>query len=64
MLQKGRPLLLHRQNVGRELEKLTKTGHLEKVNSVDEECFAPQGVINGKSDKFGENCTRTKVTVA
>ena len=36
--QKARPIPLHSQeDVGRELEKLIKTGHLEKVKHVDEE---------------------------
>ena len=34
--QKARPVSLHLQeDVGRELEKLIRTGHLEKINDVD-----------------------------
>ena len=34
---KSRPVPLHQQgNVGRELERLIKVGHLEKMNDVDE----------------------------
>ena len=37
---KARPIPLHSQEVvGRGLEKLIKTGHLEKVKHVDEDCF-------------------------
>ena len=50
--QKARPIPLHLQrDVGRELEKLRKTGHLEKVKDVDEECFVSPVVITVKSDK-------------
>ena len=38
--QKARPIPLHLQEaVGKELEKLIKTGHLEKVKLVDEDCI-------------------------
>ena len=54
--QKARPIPLHLQeDVGRELEKLIKTGHLEKVKHVDEDCFVSPVVItvkNGKSVKI------------
>ena len=50
--QKARPIPLHLQEeVGRELEKLIKTGHLEKVKHVDEDCFVSPVVITVKSDK-------------
>ena len=50
--QKARPIPLHLQeDVGRELEKLIKSGHLEKINDVDEDCFASPVVITVKSDK-------------
>ena len=50
--QKARPIPLHLQeDVGRELEKLIKTGHLEKVEHVDEDCFVSPVVITVKSDK-------------
>ena len=52
MKQKARPIPLHLQeDVGRELEKLIKTGHLEKVNNVDEDCFVSPVVITVKNDK-------------
>ena len=50
--QKARPIPLHLQEeVGRELEKLKQTGHLEKVKHVDEDCFVSPVVITVKSDK-------------
>ena len=50
--QKGRPTPLHLQeDVGRELEKLIKAGHFEKINNVDEDCFVSPVVITVKNDK-------------
>ena len=50
--QKARPIPLHLQeDVGWELEKLIKAGHLEKVNNVDEDCFVSPVVITVKNDK-------------
>ena len=50
--QKARPVPLHLQeDVGKELTKLIRTGHLEKVNDVDEDCFVSLVVITIKSDK-------------
>ena len=49
--QKARPVPLHLQEVGRELEKLKKTGHLEKINDVDGDCFVSPVVITVKNDK-------------
>ena len=50
--QKARPIPVHLQeDVGRELEKLIKAGHLEKVNNVDEDCFVSPVVITVKNDK-------------
>ena len=50
--QKARPVPLHLQkDVERELERLIKSGHLEKVNNVDEDCFVSLVVITVKSDK-------------
>ena len=39
------------QNIGRELEKLIKGGHLEMVNNVDEDCFVSPVVRTIKNDK-------------
>ena len=51
-MKKAGPIPLHLQeDVGRELEKLIKAGHLEKVNSVDEVCFVSTVVITVKNDK-------------
>ena len=50
--QKARLIPLQLQeDVGRELEKLIKSGHLEKLNDVDEDCFVSTVVITVKSDK-------------
>ena len=50
--QKARPIPLQLQEVvGRELEKLMKSRHLEKVKNVDEDCFVSPVVITVKNDK-------------
>ena len=50
--QKARPIPLHLQEaVGKEIEKLTKSGHLEKVKHVDEDCFISPVVLTVKNDK-------------
>ena len=46
--QKARPVPLHLQDIGRKLEKLIKSGHLEKLNDVDEPCFVWPVVITVK----------------
>ena len=52
MKEKARPIPLHLQEeVGKELEKLIKTGHLETVKHVDEDCFVSPVVITVKNDK-------------
>ena len=51
--QRARLIPLHLQeDVGRELEKLIKFGHLEKQNDVNEDCFVSPVVITVKSDKL------------
>ena len=51
--QKARPVPLHLQeDVGRELEKLIKSGHWEKTKKVDEDCFVSPVVITVNSDKL------------
>ena len=58
---KARSIPLHfQEDVGRELEKLIKSGHLEKINDVDEDCFVSPVVITVKSDKSSENSARFK----
>ena len=50
--QKATPVPLHLlEDVGKELEKLIRTGHLAKINDVDEDCFVSPVVITIKSDK-------------
>ena len=55
MKQKARLIPLHLQEVeevvGRELEKLSKSGHIEKLEDVDEDCFVSPVVIIVKNDK-------------
>ena len=69
--QKARQVPLHLQkDVERELERLIKSGHLEKVNNVDEDCFVSPVVITVKSDKsvkialdsrkLNENCIKMR----
>ena len=59
--QKTRPVPLPlKEDVGRELEKLIKTGHLEKINDVDEDCFVSPTVITVKIDKSQNETTHAK----
>ena len=59
--EKARPRALHLQKfVGKELEKLMKVGHLEKLIEVDKDCFVSTVVItvnNDKSIKLALNST-------
>ena len=50
--QKGRPVPIHFQkNVRDELEKLIKSGHIEKADETTENCFISPAVITIKKDK-------------
>ena len=50
--QTARPISLHLQeDIGRKLEKLIKSGHLEKIKDVDEGCFVSPVIIAVKRDK-------------
>ena len=50
--QKARPIPFHLQEaVGKEIEKLVKSRHLEKLKHVDEDCFVSPVVITVKSDE-------------
>ena len=54
MQQKGRPILIHLQPaLGREIEKLKRTGHIEKAADIDKNCFDRQAIltITVKKDK-------------
>ena len=56
MKQKARPIPLHLQeDVGRELEKLRKSRHLDKVKDVNEYCFVSPVVITVKVYGIGKN---------
>ena len=48
--QEARPVVHLQEDVGRDLERLMKSGHLEEVNDVDEDCFVSTVVITVKSD--------------
>ena len=49
--QKTRPIPVHLQEaVGKEIEKLTKSGHLERVKQV-EDCFVSSVVTTVKKEK-------------
>ena len=57
-------------SVGKELEKLIDSGHSEKINHVDEDCFVPPVVITVKKDrsvkialdsrKLNDNCIKIR----
>ena len=50
--QKGRPIPIHLQeSVGKEINKLKESGHLEKATGIDENCFVSPAVITVKKDK-------------
>ena len=50
--QKVRPIPIHlQQSVEKEINKLTKQGHIEKANNIDENCFVSPAVITVKKDK-------------
>ena len=50
--RKARPLPIRLQEaVGKEIEKLTKFGHFERVKQVDEDCFVSSVVITIKNDE-------------
>ena len=54
--QKARPVPAQENN-GREFKKLFRTGHLEKINDVDEDRFVSPVVITVNSDKLEKNRT-------
>ena len=55
--QKGRPVPIHVQkSVREELEKLIKSGHLEKADEITENCFISPAVITIKK-QIPQNCT-------
>ena len=50
--QKRRPIPIHlQQSVEKEINKLTKQGHIEKANNIDENCFISPAVITVKKKK-------------
>ena len=57
--QKGRPIPIHlQQSVGKEMIKIMKQGHIEKVNNIDENCFFSPAVITVKKGLVGKDCIR------
>ena len=69
--QKARPVPLHlREDEGRELQNLLKSGHLDKVKDVDEDCFVSPVVITVisvksmkitlDSRKLNDNCIKMR----
>ena len=69
--QKARPIPYHLQDpVKNEIERLVKSGHLERLEGVDEDCFVSPVVITVKKDKsvkialdsrkLNENCIKKR----
>ena len=49
--QKGRPTPIHlQQSVEKEINELTKQGHIENASNIDENCFVSPAVITVKKD--------------
>ena len=72
--QKGRPVLIHFQNIVKnEFKKLIEKGHLEKADKTTENCFVSPAVITIKKDKsvkialdsrkLNESCIKRKATM-
>ena len=50
---KARPTPYHiQQDVKNELDRLIKSGHLERLETIEEDCFVSLVVINVKKDKI------------
>ena len=50
--QKAGPIPYHvQQDVKHELDRITKSGHLEKLETIEEDCFVSPVVITVKKDK-------------
>ena len=62
--QKSAPITIHLQDaVGKELKKKIKSGHIEKTNDIDENCFvSPAGIIvkRDKSMKIARDSRKLK----
>ena len=62
MQQKGRPIPIHQQPaVGKEIEKLTENGHIEKATDIDKNCFVSPAVIKRQNDKNVKNDKTIKI---
>ena len=49
--QKARAIPYHLQDVKNELDRLVKSGHLERLETIEEDCFVSPVVITVKKDK-------------
>ena len=50
--QKARPIPYHlQQDVKNELDRLIKSGHLERLETIQEDCFLPPVVLTVKKNK-------------
>ena len=50
--QKARPIPYHlQQDVKNELDRIIKSGHLERLETIEEDCFVSSVVITVKKDK-------------
>ena len=50
--QKARPVPIHLQDaVGKEIDRLIKSGHIEKANDLNDDSFISPAVITVKKDK-------------
>ena len=73
--QKGRPLSYHLQkDVKNELDRIIKSGHLERLETNEEDCFVSPVVITVEKDKavkialdarkLNDSCVKNKTTHA
>ena len=61
--QKARPIPCHLQkDVKNKLERLIKSGHLERLETIEEDCFVSPSVITVKKRQDSKNCTRCTQT--
>ena len=62
-LQKGRRIPIQLQKaVDKEIGRLLKEGHIEKINEIKDDVFIQPTVITVKKGSFSKNCVRCKST--